>query len=277
MVRGLSAFAPFVSTRGVARGSFVARQVEPVLALASPREGRLLHAVLLLQLALTPPEAQHAERLVHASIRDFDLGNFEQALGEAEQAYGLDPLPQILFNIAQCHRALKHWEKAAFFYQRYLSKLPNAPNRPTVEDLLTEVTYRAKVEALPASKPQPAVVVAVPPPAAPVTREESVPPAALEPGTDKSIGPSRSHTAAYVLGSVAIASLGAAIVGIVYVESFEAVLGRLNGTPVEKYAAWQTDHATATSDKPLAQDFMWIGGAAGAVALGTGTAAVFTW
>jgi tetratricopeptide (TPR) repeat protein len=240
----------------------------------------LLHAILLLQLTLAPPEAKEAEKLVHASIRDFDLGSFDEALDEAERAYRLDPLPQILFNIAQCHRALKHWEKAAFFYERYLSRLPEAANRRTVEDMLTEATYRAKAEHMPAPQvapPVPAVVVVAAPPTTQARRDEGVPAAAVEPGLDKSIEPSRSHAAAYVLGSAAVASLAVAIIGIVYVENFETVLGRLNATPTERYAAWQADHATAATEEPAAQNWMWIAGAAGAVALGTGTAAVFTW
>ncbi len=246
----------------------------------------MLHAVLLLQLALTPPEAHQAEKLVHASMRDYDLGYFEQALREAEDAYRLNPLPQILFNIAQCHRALQHWEKAAFFYERFLTKLPEAPNRKKVEDLLTEVQYKAKAAALPARPaappPQPLVLPvptatpAAPPPAAPPA-EERAPAAAVEPWAEKQAEPSHSHAAAYVLGSVAVASLVVAIVGLVYVENFETVLGRLNAMPAEKYAAWQSDHATATSEEPAAQNWMWIAGATGAVALGTGTAAVFTW
>ncbi len=239
----------------------------------------MLHAILLLQLALAPPEAKEAEKLVHASIRDFDLGSFDKALDEAEQAYRLYPLPQILFNIAQCHRALKHWEKAAFFYERYLAKFPEATNRRTVEDLLTQATYRAKAEHLPPPKlepatPAPAVVLAAPVQA---TGVKSVPAATVEPGVDASIEPSRSHAAAYVLGSAAVASLAVAIIGLVYVENFETVLGRLNAAPAEKYAAWWADHATAASEEPAAQHWMWIAGAAGAVALGTGTAAVFTW
>lgn len=238
----------------------------------------MLHAVLLLQLAVAPAEAQQAERLVHASIRDYDLGAFDQALGEAEQAYRLDPLPQILFNIAQCHRALEHWEKAAFFYERYLERLPEAPNRKHVEDLLTEATYRAKAEKLPPVpvRPRPPAPLQAAPAPTPATAQ-AAPSAAVTPSTEKAAEPAHPHTAAYVLGSVAVASLVVAVLGIVYVESFEAVLGRLNGTPVEKYGAWQADHATATSEKPAAQNWMWVAGATGAVALGTGTAAVWTW
>jgi hypothetical protein len=73
-----------------------------------------------------------------------------------------------------------------------------------------------------------------------------------------------------------VASLVVAVVGIVYVESFETVLGRLN-SPSETYGQWEVDQPTAASHRPAAANWMWIAGATGAVALGTGTAAVFTW
>ena len=236
----------------------------------------MLHAILLLQLVVTPPEAHDAEKLVHASIHDYDQGHFEQALDEAEQAYRLYPLPPILYNIAQCQRALGHWERAAFFYEEYLAKVPDSPTRKAVEDLITEAVYRAKAEHQPsgpaAPAPQPVVVVTAPTAAAPAPKGEGVPAAALEPTAE----PAHGHATSYVLGSVAVASLVVAIVGIVYVESFETVLGRLN-SPSETYGQWEVDQPTAASHRPAAANWMGIAGAAGAVALGTGTAAVFTW
>ncbi len=234
----------------------------------------MLPALLLLHLASPPsplaPQAQQAADLVHASIRDFDMTYYDRALAEAEEAYRLDPLPQILFNIAQCHRALKHWEKAAALYRRYLKKLPEAPNRQQVEDRLAEAEYRAKLEAL-STRPerqvaQPVVVVSAP---------ESVPPAAVEASAAKGAEPAHSHAAAWVLGSVAVASLVFMVIGIVDVENYEAVIGRLNN-PVS-YPAWRVDDATATSMMPAAQAWEVVAFATGAVALGTGTAAVLTW
>lgn len=185
----------------------------------------MLHAILLLQLAVTPPEANEAEKLVHASIQDYDLGSFDKALDEAEQAYRLDPLPQILFNIAQCHRALKHWEQAAFFYRRYLLKLPAAPNRRTVDDLLTEATYRAKAAQLPAPKAGPAPSLN-----AELALEQAPGPKPILPDTPLSAPAaavseappptSHSHWLGASLAAAAVVSAGFAIYGTVKVGDY---------------------------------------------------------
>jgi hypothetical protein len=265
----------------------------------------LFHALLLLQLAVTPPQAREAEKLVHASMRDYDLGYFEQALWEAEEGYRVDPLPEILFNIGQCHRMLKHWERATFFFQRYLWKLPDAANRPLAEKLLADVMQHLDaaepkpspsvvvVSGLPPpAQPQPVVVVsglappgrppvaqAAPPPAPVVAKAEPAPVAAVSPatapGVAKAVAPVRSHTAAWVLGSVAVVGLVVAVVGLVEVENFQSVLGRLNNP--QSYTAWQADHATAVGEAPSIPAWEWVAGGGGAVAVGTGTAAAFTW
>ncbi len=233
---------------------------------------------------------------MHASIHDYDLKDYEKALAEAEQAYRLYPLAQILFNIAQCHKALKHWERAAFFYQRYLSRLPAAPNRVRVEAFLAEVEYRLKLEQSQAPAPAPPAVVApepatpeaappaeapaVPTPAPSVEAKpvESVPPAAVEPSVAKTVKPRHSHTASYALGAVAVASLVVMVIGIVQVENYESSAGKLGNTATyPSYPAWQSaDNALAGQ---LSVDQAWeaIAFATGAVALGTGTGAVLTW
>ena len=50
----------------------------------------------------------------------YNLGHFEESRLAFERAYQLDPLPAILFNIGQCYRQLGAYDRAAFFYQRYL-------------------------------------------------------------------------------------------------------------------------------------------------------------
>jgi tetratricopeptide (TPR) repeat protein len=172
----------------------------------------LLHAILLLQLTVTPQEAHHAEDLVHASMRDFDLFEYDQALREAVEAYRIDPLPQILFNIGQCHRALNHWDKAELFFQRYLHKVPDAPNRQLVEKLLAEVQQRLKTsEARPSPvepAPQPIIVVSSqPPPQASAQVEihtESVPPAAAAPVATVQVAQSRSSAPWWLIGTGAV-------------------------------------------------------------------------
>lgn len=77
--------------------------------------------------------------LVAAGDTDYKLGKFTEALDEYARAYALYPAPALLFNLGQCHRNLKNWERAVFFYEGYLRESPaDAPNRAVVEDLLTE-------------------------------------------------------------------------------------------------------------------------------------------
>jgi tetratricopeptide (TPR) repeat protein len=99
--------------------------------------------------AANPNHAQ-AVALARQSITDFNVGDFGAALAEATQAYKLEPNPGLLYNLAQAHRALKHWERAEFFYRGYLRGKPNARNRAEVERLITEMegeVYKAQQEA----------------------------------------------------------------------------------------------------------------------------------
>ncbi|MFH0903279.1 MAG: tetratricopeptide repeat protein [Pseudomonadota bacterium] len=52
------------------------------------------------------------------------VGAHAQAIAEYEAAYALAPLTELLFNIAQAHRAMGDKEKARDFYQRYLRAEP---------------------------------------------------------------------------------------------------------------------------------------------------------
>lgn len=68
--------------------------------------------------------------------REYDLGNFNDALGGYSEAYRLVPEPALLFNIGQCHRQLAQYERAAFFYRRYLALDPDSPDAPLVKELI---------------------------------------------------------------------------------------------------------------------------------------------
>jgi tetratricopeptide (TPR) repeat protein len=82
----------------------------------------------------------------------FNLRKFDDALAAYQAAYEALPLPAFLFNIAQCHRNLGNREQAVFFYERYLSLAPDAPNRQVVEDLIAEQKQQL---APPAAEPGP--------------------------------------------------------------------------------------------------------------------------
>jgi hypothetical protein len=77
---------------------------------------------------------------VRRAQRAYELGQFEQALTDYGEVYRLKASPKILFNIAQCHRQLGNYERAAFFYRRYLALSPKKPpNEAIVVDLIAEV------------------------------------------------------------------------------------------------------------------------------------------
>jgi tetratricopeptide (TPR) repeat protein len=106
----------------------------------------------------------------------FNVGKFDEALTNYQKAYEELPLPAFLFNIAQCHRNLGNNEQALFFYQRYLSLQPDAPNRKTVEDLIDE--QRKRVDQAKAPAP---VAQAEPPPTPAAPPSSSSPDLAARP------------------------------------------------------------------------------------------------
>lgn len=128
----------------------------------------------------TSPEKLARERFRQAEI-DFNLGKFAEALSGYQAAYEAKPLTAFLFNIAQCYRNLGNYERARFFYKRYLTLEPKSPNRRVVQDLITEVTHlmkNAPAEA-PASenRAEAATATVTPPAEAPAATTPPSPPA----------------------------------------------------------------------------------------------------
>ncbi|HUB07744.1 MAG TPA: hypothetical protein VMB50_12110 [Myxococcales bacterium] len=222
---------------------------------------------LTLALAVTPAERSQAERLARQSITDYNVGDFESALQEATAAYKLDPRPALLFNLGQVHRALHHWERAEFFYRGYLRGAPDAPNRAAVNRLIEEMEAK-QATAPPAAPPvatAPAPRPAAPPPvapaqvplvienqptpprAAPATSSVALAPPALEPRTIEAVAPgvtsenappeveTRPHTAAYILGGVAIAAAGFGVAGLVERLRYDGWVSQVQGSAPGTY------------------------------------------
>lgn len=74
-----------------------------------------------------------AKRLFKKAQKYYRLGRFVRARKLYEKAYELLPLPGFLYNIAQCHRMEKRYEKAIYFYKSYLSAQSAARNREMVQ------------------------------------------------------------------------------------------------------------------------------------------------
>jgi tetratricopeptide (TPR) repeat protein len=81
-----------------------------------------------------------SRELFQRAEKSFNLGRFSEALADYQAAYEAKPLPPFLFNIAQCYRNMQSFERARFFFRRYLALDPHTANRRLVEDLIAEMT-----------------------------------------------------------------------------------------------------------------------------------------
>jgi tetratricopeptide (TPR) repeat protein len=98
--------------------------------------------------AAKDPKEAAAHSQYEQGLQDYDLGRFKEALDEFSKAYELKALPGFLFNIAQCHRQMHNWERAAFFYRRFLDLSPKKPpNEQTVKELIAECESQQAQEA----------------------------------------------------------------------------------------------------------------------------------
>jgi tetratricopeptide (TPR) repeat protein len=138
---------------------------------ASARIGTSLLCASALLLALVTPagatgptKRQQAKAAVEKGETAYKLGRFEEALEEYSHAYELFPAPALLFNLGQCHKQLKNYERAIFFFEGYLRDEQRPTNRRLAEDLVAESRAElAKQEASTAPPVPPAPPSAVPP------------------------------------------------------------------------------------------------------------------
>ncbi|HEX3479754.1 MAG TPA: tetratricopeptide repeat protein [Kofleriaceae bacterium] len=87
---------------------------------------------------------EHARR----GVALYNLGKYEAAIDEFEQAYTLFQSDALLFNLAQAHRQLQHCERALYYYRRFLDGSPAPALATQVESLLPklEAACRTKLE-----------------------------------------------------------------------------------------------------------------------------------
>jgi tetratricopeptide (TPR) repeat protein len=81
---------------------------------------------------------ERAKELFAKGNQHYNLGELAEALVLYKRAYQITPLVEFLFNIAQCHRKLGQHREAITMYQSYLVAVPDAENRPLVEELIAE-------------------------------------------------------------------------------------------------------------------------------------------
>ncbi len=110
--------------------------------------------------------ATDAEAAEHLALghRLYQRGQYQEAIVEFRRGYELRADPHFLYEIAEAYRQLGATEQALFYYDRYLAGTPDAPDRETVEDRVSEL------ESLRARPPVPALRT-------PASLDETSPPA----------------------------------------------------------------------------------------------------
>lgn len=82
--------------------------------------------------------------------RFYERHHYEEALGEYQAAYRLQPYPLILFNLARLHHKQRHWREAIEYYQLYLAtEDPQQASR--ARQLLSETQTEQNHQAMPQS------------------------------------------------------------------------------------------------------------------------------
>src|SRR5581483_1907493 len=116
-------------------------------------------------LAVAVPAAAEDKAAARAAYAEgskyYDLNQYALALEAFKRAYWNYEDPVILFNIAQCHRALGHKAEAVGFYRSYLRKASEPRNREEVQKLVSELESAiAQEKAVAAAPPQGTIAAA---------------------------------------------------------------------------------------------------------------------
>jgi tetratricopeptide (TPR) repeat protein len=109
--------------------------------------------------AVQADQDREARFLFEAGRTAYDAGRYKEALGHFQRAYDLSQRPQLLYNVGQAADRLRQDEVALDAFERYLSALPAAANRPAVEErikVLREVLAEHEAAADAKAAPTPA-------------------------------------------------------------------------------------------------------------------------
>ena len=189
-----------------------------------------------------PPPDSQARELFQKAEMSFNLGRFADALTDYQGAYESKPLPAFLFNIAQCYRNMQNYERARFFYRRYLALDPHTANRHLVEELIAEMTRvldkggdgRAGGPAAVGSDAAPTVNLAAAEPAAPAPAASSSSSSILVAQADASASPQSArpiYKRWWFWAGIGAVAAGAVIAGVIATrpDTPQGSLGTING------------------------------------------------
>jgi tetratricopeptide (TPR) repeat protein len=136
-----------------------------------------------------------ADELVREGTSHFRLNEFEAALKAYIEAYRLSQSPELLYDIAQCHRKLNHKQDAIDSFKSFLQESKDQAQKAEVERIIEKLEAAIREEN--AAKNAPPQGPITPPASSPPTASSpaAMPPSA-KPPTAPAPAPTRSVTAA---------------------------------------------------------------------------------
>jgi tetratricopeptide (TPR) repeat protein len=111
-----------------------------------------------------------AKRHYEKGLKLYTQSEFAGARDEFQAARELVDAPQFLFNLAQCARNLGDHDEAIALYEKFLERMPAAPNRAKVDEYLASeraLIAPRPVPAKPKVEEPPKIVAPLPPPPPP--------------------------------------------------------------------------------------------------------------
>jgi tetratricopeptide (TPR) repeat protein len=116
---------------------------------------RVVAVALILAVALSAQADNKdvARDAFQEGSRQYEMGDFKAALAAFKRAYLNYEDPAFLFNIAQCERAIGDKPEALRTYRVFLYKVPDSPQRASVEKIVAELQAALDQEKAAAAHP----------------------------------------------------------------------------------------------------------------------------
>jgi tetratricopeptide (TPR) repeat protein len=171
-----------------------------------------------------------------------NAGDFNGAIAEYAAGYALIPLPEFLFNIAQCYRLLGNKTAAIDYYERYVEAAPSGKGssaaRMHVQELQKQVQSQEPTESTDSSR-QSQTPGSVP---SPVEKREAVKSKSKDPATLKGeMRKANAHKSSRTLRIASLSLIGAGVLsgaGGLYLAVHANGLAReLSITPADDWSA----------------------------------------
>jgi tetratricopeptide (TPR) repeat protein len=101
------------------------------------------------------PDTEVATRHFRHGLDLYGQERYQEAIESFERARSAKPVPAFDYNIARCYDRLGNWQKAADYYQRYVTAKPDASDAAETRERIATLKQRIREAATPAPSPAP--------------------------------------------------------------------------------------------------------------------------